>query len=273
MPATPNQQTRRMRFNDKVVLIFGAGSSGPGWGNGKAAAALYAREGARVVAVDLKLAAAEETRDTLRSEGFDAIALAADVTSSADIAGVVTHVMTTFGRIDVLHNNVGMTVMGDVVELSEADWQRGLDINMTSAFLTCKHVIPVMQAQQRGAIVNISSLASIQVNNYPYVAYQSAKAGLNHLTRSIAVRYAAQGIRANAVLPGVMDTPLIYKQIAGEYQDVEAMKRARHAASPMGRMGDAWDVAHAAAFLASDDAKYITGVILPVDGGKSCTGR
>lgn len=262
-----------MRFKDKVVLVFGAGSSGPGWGNGKAAAALYAREGARVIAVDLQLEAAQETRAALHAEGLDALALAADVTSGTDIAGVVSRVMQSHGQIDVLHNNVGMTVMGDVVDLSEADWQRGLDINLTSAFLTCKHVIPVMQAQQRGAIVNISSLASMQVNNYPYIVYQSAKAGLNHFTKSIAVRYAAQGIRANAVLPGVMDTPLIYKQIAGEFKDVDAMKRSRDAASPMGRMGDAWDVAHAAAFLASDDAKYITGVILPVDGGKSCAGR
>ena len=262
-----------MRFKDKTVLVFGAGSSGPGWGNGKAAAALYAREGARVVAVDIQLEAAEETRDTLRSEGFDALALAADATEGAAVEAVVAEVMRTHGRIDVLHNNVGMTVMGDAVELSEADWQRGLDINVTSAFLTCKHVIPVMQAQRYGAIVNISSLASIQVNNYPYIVYQSAKAALNHFTRSIAVRYAAEGVRANAILPGVMDTPLIYKQIAGEFKDIEAMKRARDAASPMGRMGDAWDVAHAAAFLASDDAKYITGVILPVDGGKSCVGR
>lgn len=262
-----------MRFKDKVVLVFGAGSSGPGWGNGKAAAALYAREGARVVAVDLKMDAAQETRATLREEGLDALALAADVTSAKEIASVVEQTMQAYGRIDVMHNNVGITIMGDPVELSEEDWHRGLDINLTSAFLSCKHVIPIMQAQGKGAIVNISSLASLQVNNYPYVVYQSAKAGLNHFTKSVAVRYAAQGIRANAVLPGVMDTPLIYKQIAGEFTDIDAMKRARNAASPMGRMGDAWDVAHAAAFLASDDAKYITGVILPVDGGKSCTGR
>lgn len=262
-----------MRFKEKLVLVFGAGSSGPGWGNGKAAAALYAREGAHVVAVDLKLEAAEETCATLREEGFDSTPFAADVTRSDDIAAVVAAVMQAHGRIDVLHNNVGITVMGDPIELSEADWHRGLDTNLTSAFLTCKHVLPVMLAQHRGAIVNISSLASIQVNSYPYTVYQSAKAGLNHFTRSIAVRYAAQGVRANAVLPGVMDTPLIYKQIAGEFKDIEAMKRARDAASPMGRMGDAWDVAHAAAFLASDDAKYITGVLLPVDGGKSCAGR
>ena len=262
-----------MRFSDKVVLVFGAGSSGPGWGNGKAAAVLYAREGGNVVAVDINKNAADETREVLRQEGLDALALAADVTVSADVAAIVDETLRVFGRIDVLHNNVGTTVMGDVVDLSEADWERGLDLNLTSAFLTCKHVLPTMLAQGKGAIVNVSSLASIQINNYPYIVYQTSKAALNHFTRAIAVRYASRGIRANAVLPGVMDTPLIYKQIAGEFKDIEAMRRARDAASPIGHMGDAWDVAHAAAFLASDHAKYITGVILPVDGGKSCTGR
>ncbi|KTT18924.1 SDR family NAD(P)-dependent oxidoreductase [Pseudacidovorax intermedius] len=263
----------RARFKDKVVLIFGAGSSGPGWGNGKAAAAVYAREGALVVGVDLHLDAAQETEAALRQEGLSMTAMAADASTSAEVADVVAQTLKLHGRIDVLHNNVGVTVMGDPVELSEQDWQRSLDINLSSAFLTCKHVLPAMLAQESGAIVNISSLASLQINQYPYFAYQTAKAGLNHFTRAIAVRYAARGIRANAVLPGVMDTPLIYQQIAGNFEDVEAMRRARHAASPMGRMGTAWDVANAAAFLASDEAAYITGVVLPVDGGKSCAAR
>lgn len=263
----------RARFKDKVVLIFGAGSSGPGWGNGKAAAAVYAREGALVVGVDLHLDAAQETEAALRQERLSMTAMAADASTSAEVADVVAQTLKLHGRIDVLHNNVGITVMGDPVELSEEDWQRSLDINLSSAFLTCKHVLPAMLAQESGAIVNISSLASLQINQYPYFAYQTAKAGLNHFTRALAVRYAARGIRANAVLPGVMDTPLIYQQIAGNFEDVEAMRRARHAASPMGRMGTAWDVANAAAFLASDEPAYITGVVLPVDGGKSCAAR
>lgn len=262
-----------MRFVDKVVVVFGAGCSGPGWGNGKAAAALYAREGARVVAVDIDLEAAQETCAVLAGEGFPAQALAADATRSADVSEIVSRVVSRYERIDVLHNNVGGTEMGDAIELSEEHWHRAIDINLTSAFLTCKHVLPVMLNQHRGTIVNVSSLASIQVNQYPYIAYQSAKAGLNHFTRAIAVRYAHHGVRANAVLPGVIDTPLIYKQIAGDFEGIEEMRRTRDAASPMGHMGDAWDVAHAAAFLASDDAKYITGVCLPVDGGKSCAGR
>ncbi|MGV6874357.1 SDR family NAD(P)-dependent oxidoreductase [Pseudochelatococcus sp. B33] len=261
------------RLKNKVALVFGAGSSGPGWGNGKAAAALFADEGARVVAVDLDIAAAEETRRAIRERNADCEAIAADVTRSDEVAAAVAFTMEKFGRIDILHNNVGVTKMGDPVELSEEDWKTALDVNLTSVFLTCKHVLPVMCRQQAGAIVNVSSLASIQINRLPYFSYYSTKAGVNHFTRALAVNYAAQGIRANAVLPGVMDTPLIYKQISGEYASVEEMVKARNAASPMGRMGNAWDVAYAALFLASDEAKYITGICMPVDGGKSCAGR
>ncbi|MFF7056123.1 SDR family NAD(P)-dependent oxidoreductase [Achromobacter spanius] len=261
------------RVKDKVALVFGAGSSGPGWGNGKAAAALYAREGARIYAVDLRAEAAEETRRVIEAEGGQCAALVADVTQSAQIQAVVARVLDEAGRIDILHNNVGITEMGGPIEASEESWHRVLDTNLTGVFLTCKHVLPAMLAQGGGSIINISSLASIQVNSYPYTSYYAAKAGLNHLTRSLAVRYAPDNIRVNAVLPGVIDTPLIYQQIAGQFQDVEAMRQRRNAASPMGRMGDAWDVAHAALFLASDEAKYITGVCLPVDGGKACAGR
>lgn len=261
------------RVRDRVAVVFGAGSSGPGWGNGKAAAVLYAREGAAVVAVDLQRTAVEETADIIREEGGQCLALQADVTSSDAVANVVREAVAAFGAIDILHNNVGITHMGDVIEASEESWRRVIDTNLTSAFLTCKHALPIMLARQRGAIVNVSSLASIQINSYPYISYYAAKSGLNQFTRAIAVQYAARGIRANAVLPGVIDTPLVQTQIAGRYESTEAMMNARHAASPMGRMGDAWDVARAALFLASDEAAYITGVCLPVDGGKSCVGR
>lgn len=261
------------RLTSKVAMVMGAGSSEAGWSNGKAAAALYSREGAVVYAVDINLNAAQATRDLILKEGGTCVALQADVTSSADLKKAVEQITQDHGRIDLLHNNVGITEMGDVVEASEASWRRVLDTNLTGVFLTCKHVIPVMLSQGSGAIVNVSSLASIQVNRYPYPSYSAAKAGLNQLTRAMAVQYAKDGIRVNAVLPGVMDTPLIYRQISGQFEDIEEMRRQRHAASPMGKMGDAWDVAHAALFLASDEAKYITGVCLPVDGGKSCAGR
>lgn len=260
-------------LDNKVALVFGAGSSGEGWGNGKAISVLFARAGAKVVAVDINADAASETERIIRSEGGVAVAETADVTSPEDVECVVLRARQRHGRIDVLVNNVGVTSIGDPVELSLEEWRRGLDVNLTGAFLACKHVLPAMRSARSGAIVNISSTASIQVNRYPYVAYSSAKAALNQFTRAVAVRYAPEGIRANAVLPGVMDTPLIYSQIATQFESLDEMRRTRSAASPMGRMGDAWDVAHAALFLASDEARYITGVCLPVDGGKTCAGR
>ncbi len=258
------------RLADSVALVFGAGSSGHGWGNGKAAATLYAREGARVVAVDRDGAAARETASVIASEGHEAVALSADVTSSDEIASVVKETTGRFGRIDVLHNNVGVTEMGDPIEATEESWDRVMAVNLKSVFLACKHVLPVMQARRKGAIVNISSIAAVAVNDYPYFSYYASKSGLNHLTRALAVRYAPFGIRANAIMPGLMDTPLIYREIAGQYADKETMVSARHAMVPMGFMGDAFDVARAAVFLASDEARYITGVCLAVDGGLSC---
>ena len=258
-----------MKLAGRSVLVFGAGSAGPGWGNGRAAAVLYAREGARVAAVDLDAAAAEATRAIIADEGGTAIALAGDVTRAADIDAAVARTLEAFGRIDVLHNNVGITDMGALADITEERWRRVMDINLTGVFLACKAVLPVMLRQGSGAIVNISSLAGAAINRYPYFSYYASKAGLNHFTRALAVQYAKQGIRANVVQPGVMDTPLIRTQIAGQYADEAAMMQARDAMCPMGRQGTAWDVARAAVFLASDDAAYITGVCLPVDGGLS----
>jgi NAD(P)-dependent dehydrogenase (short-subunit alcohol dehydrogenase family) len=261
------------RFQDKVVAVFGAGSSGDGWSNGKAAAVLYARAGAHVFAIDIRAEAAAETDKVIRGEGGICEAAQADVRNSQDIKRTVEDIVGKWGRIDVLHNNVGITQMDDPVSASEEGWHRVMDVNLTSVFLTCKYVLPHMMSQKSGAIINISSTASLQINQHPYFSYYASKSGVNHLTRALAVHYAPYGIRANAVLPGVMDTPLIYQQIAGQFRNTEEMIRSRNAASPMGHMGTAWDVAHAALFLASEEAKYITGVCLPVDGGKSCTGR
>lgn len=253
----------------RVALVFGAGSSGPGWGNGKATAVTFARAGATVIAIDIQAGAAEETRALIAAEGGRAEARVCDVTVSGQVQALVDDVAARHGRIDVLHNNVGITVMGGVLEESEESFKRVLDINLTSAFLTCKHVLPHMLARGKGAIVNVSSLASIRYS-YPYVSYQASKAGLNQLTQAVALQYAKQGIRANAILPGMIDTPLIYRQIAGQYDSAEAMRAARDAKTPMGRQGTAWDIANAALFLASDAADYITGVCLPVDGGLGC---
>lgn len=258
------------RLKDKVALVFGAGSGGPGWGNGKATAVSFARHGARVACVDLNLEAAGETRDIITKEGGEAVAMAADVTRSADIAETVERTISLFGgRIDILHNNVGIASTGGPTEETEEGWRRVLDTNLTSVFLTCKHVLPVMLRQGKGAIVNVSSLAGIRYA-YNYVAYSASKAALNHLTVSVALEHAKAGIRCNAILPGLMDTPMIYNQISSHYASVDDMVAARNAMAPMGRMGTAWDVANAAVFLASDEAAYITGVCLRVDGGLAC---
>ncbi len=255
------------RLENRVALVMGAGSSGPGWGNGKATAVRFAREGARVVCVDVVAAAAEETAGIIASEGGVAVARTCDVTDSAAVKAVVDDTVGRWGRVDVLQNNVGIAVMGGPVELDEAAWQRVLDVNLTSVFLACKHVLPVMLEQGKGAIVNVSSVAAIRWVGYPYASYYASKGAVNQFTCGLALQYAAQGIRANAIMPGLMDTPLIRTQIAGQYADVDAMIRERDAKSPTGKMGDAWDVANAALFLASDEAKYVNGVCLPVDGG------
>ncbi len=258
------------RLQDKVALVFGAGSSGPGWGNGKAAAVAYSREGAVVVAVDQGEAAAQETVDYILAEGGRALAVQADVTSTPAVQESVARAIAAYGRIDILHNNVGITVMGGAHELDEENWHRSMDINVGSVYRTCKAVLPHMISQGRGAIVNISSLASIRWTGYPYFAYYTAKAAVNQATVAVALQHARQGIRANAILVGAVDTPLIYREIASQYASVDEMQAARNKAIPLGKMGTAWDIANAAVFLASDEASFVTGVCLPVDGGQSC---
>ncbi|MGL4325520.1 MAG: SDR family NAD(P)-dependent oxidoreductase [Beijerinckiaceae bacterium] len=255
------------RLKDRVALVFGAGSIGPGWGNGKASAVAYAREGAITICVDVNRAAADETTAMINGENGRAQAFACDVTQETQIQAVVESVLGKYGRIDILHNNVGTTKMGGPPDLSLEDWRKQIDINVGGAFLACKYVIPVMQRQKKGVITNISSVASIRYTGYPYASYYAAKGAVNQFTVGIALQYARDGIRCNAILPGMMDTPLIHQQISGQYASPEDMLRARHEASPTGRMGTGWDIANAAVFLASDDAGYINAVLLPVDGG------
>ncbi|MGU3495422.1 SDR family NAD(P)-dependent oxidoreductase [Xanthobacteraceae bacterium A53D] len=258
------------RLKNKIAIVFGAGSVGPGWGNGKATAALFARNGAHVACVDINPAAAAETVSIIQGEGGRASAHSCDVTNSDSIAKVVAEVVEAHGRIDVLHNNVGYAQMGGPIELDEAGWDRTMDINVKSCFLTCKHILPHMLAQKSGAIVNVSSIAAVRYTGYPYSAYYASKAAVNNFTMGLALQYAKEGIRVNAIMPGLMNTPLIFQQISGQYATADEMVAARDAACPTGKMGTAWDIAKAALFLASDDAHYITGVSLPVDGGLSC---
>jgi NAD(P)-dependent dehydrogenase (short-subunit alcohol dehydrogenase family) len=260
------------RLKDKVAIVTGAGSVGPGWGNGKATAVLFAREGAKVFAVDINLTAAEETKDIIQREGGDCTIRKADVSNSDDVKAMVESCCAVYGRIDILHNNVGIVEVGGPVDASEESWDRVVSVNLRSQFLTCKYVLPHMEEQGGGAIVNISSISGIRYTGVPYISYSTTKAAILQFTQSIALEYAEKNIRANSILPGLMNTPMIVEPLKDAYAggDVGEMMKIRDQQCPMKKMGDAWDVAYAALFLASDEAKYITGVQLVVDGGLSC---
>jgi len=257
------------RLKEKVALVSGAGSSGPGWGNGKATAVLFAREGARVLAADINLDAALETKRIIEREGGICEAVAGNVSLAEDVAAMVDACISAFGRIDVLHNNVGIVEVGGPIETTEDSWDRVNDVNLKSMFMTCKQALPHMERQGKGAIVNIASVSGIRWLGVPYISYAATKAAVIQFTRVIALQYARSGIRANSILPGMMSTPMVHAPgvIAAYGGSAEEMVRRRDEQCPMGRMGDAWDVAYAALFLASDEAKYITGAELVVDGG------
>jgi NAD(P)-dependent dehydrogenase (short-subunit alcohol dehydrogenase family) len=259
------------RLAGKVAIVVGAGQTpGDTIGNGRATALLFAREGARVLAVDRRLDSAEETAAMIRDEGGDARAFEADATSEPDCEALVRCCVETWGRIDVLHNNVGVGG-GDAgpAHLKLEVWEHILAVNLKSVVLPCKHVLPVMRRQGGGVILNISSVAAVCSTGI--VAYKTSKAGVNAYTQSLAIGNARHGIRANVIMPGLMNTPMAIEGIArARGVPKEALIRERDALVPLrGGMGTAWDVAHAALFLASDEARFITGVALPVDGGQS----
>ncbi|MBE9638778.1 SDR family NAD(P)-dependent oxidoreductase [Salipiger mangrovisoli] len=264
-----------INFEGRVALVFGAGSAGEGWSNGKAAAVAYARAGAQVACVDLRRAAAEETAQIIEAEGGRAIALEGDVTDDAQVAAAVAATLRAFGAIDILHNNAGLAQFGGTTDLDLDAWDKAMDVNVKSVFLACRHVIPHMVSRGQGVITNISSLAGIRISEYDMSSYFASKAAVNHLTRAIALRHAAEGLRCNAILPGLINTPLIHanKEMQGHHGSIDKQIAERDAMSPTGKMGDAWDIANASVFLASDGAKYINGVLLPVDGGLSCRVR
>lgn len=257
------------RVQDKVALVTGAGSVGPGWGNGKAAAALMAREGARIFAVDRNEDAVEETRRAIEQEGGTCRTHVADVTRADAVAGTANACLDAFGRIDILDNNVGFPVPGGPVEMPEEVWDAQLDVNLKHVYLFCHEVLPIMQRQGSGAIVNMSSVAARTFTGAHHVAYAVTKAAILRMTEAIAMEVAHRGIRCNAVIPGLIHTPMVDSKLVHDRGggDLDAFVRQRNALVPMGHMGDAWDVAQAVLFLASDEAKYVTGTSILVDGG------
>jgi NAD(P)-dependent dehydrogenase (short-subunit alcohol dehydrogenase family) len=257
------------RLQDKVAIVTGAGCVAPGWGNGRATAVRFAQEGAKIFAVDLKPETVEETVQRVKEAGGEIVVHQCDVTSGASVAAMAEACVKHFGRIDVLVNNVGGSAHGGPVELSEEAWDRQVDFNLKSVFLTLKNVLPVMEQQKKGAIVNVASSSGLRWTGSPQVGYASTKAGVIQMSRVVAVQYASKGIRVNTVVPGQLHTPMVEARLAGQRAggDVEALLASRLKRIPLGFMGDGRDTANAALFLASDEARFITGTEIVVDGG------
>lgn len=256
------------RLQGKVAVIFGAGQQpGDSVGNGRATAERFAQEGASLLLVDIQSAWLADTLQAVKTFGAPALPVTADIRSESDCASVVSTCLEHFGRIDILHNNVGLS-RGDkrTADLPAETWDSLMELNLKGMFMTCKHTLPQMVSQRSGCIINVSSTASLAAR--PSVTYKTSKAGVNALTQHIAMENARFGVRANAILPGLIDTPMAINRRAQERGvPAEAIRKERNELVPMGHMGSAWDVANAAVFLASDEARYITGVLLPVDGG------
>ena len=258
------------RLQGRIAVVTGAGSIGPGVGNGKATSILFAREGASVFAVDLDLEAAKETVGMIEGEGGQAVAHQADVTDPRQVGALVDACEKAFGQIDILVNNVGIARTGGIVSTGEADWDLVTEVNQKSVYLMCRAVVPIMQRQGKGAIVNIASVAAHRWTGINYASYYATKGAVVALTKAIALECAKDGIRCNSVSPGLMNTPMVHHGLTaayGEEGDVENLIRARDAQCPSGKMGTAWDTAHACLFLASDEAGYVNAHDLVVDGG------
>ena len=264
--------TPAQRLAGKVAVVIGAGQSpGEGFGNGRATAMRFAREGARVLSVDRRIESAEETAALIRSEGFESIAFAADVTRESDTAAAMNEALKHWGALDVLHNNVGVSLGGgdaELLNITEDAFDNVYRINLRGMAFACKHAVKIMREQRSGAIVNIASAAAVE--NYPYVAYKTTKAAVIALTQQLALQHAPYGVRANCLLPGLINTPMAVDTRAARWgQSREQVVAERNAKVPLrNQQGTAWDVANAALFLASDEANFITGVAMLVDGGR-----
>jgi NAD(P)-dependent dehydrogenase (short-subunit alcohol dehydrogenase family) len=256
------------RVEGKVALVIGAGCVGPGWGNGRASAVLFAREGAKVFAVDKNIDSMVETVARVGNDG-EIATYTCDATDENDVKAMVEACRKRFGRVDILHNNVGGSAAGGVAEMSAETFGRQMDYNLKSVFLACHYVIPIMIEQGGGAIVNTASASGISFTGSPQVGYASSKAAVIQFSRVTAVQYAKHGVRVNTVIPGQMHTPMVEVRLAKQRSggDVEALLKSRVARIPLGFMGDGRDTAAAVLFLASDEARFITGTEIVVDGG------
>lgn len=257
------------RLEGKVAIVTGAGCVGPGWGNGRAVCVRFAEEGAKIFAVDRNIEAMAETVERVRAVGGEVETAACDVTDSAAVRRMVETCVARFGRVDVLVNNVGGSAPGGPVDLDEARWDAQIAMNLTSVYLTCKHVLPVMEKQGSGAIVNTASTSGLRYTGAAQVGYAAAKAGVIQLSRVVAVEYASKGIRVNTVVPGQLHTPMVEARLAKQRTggDLDALLNQRLARIPLGFMGDGRDTANAALYLASDEAQFVTGTEIVVDGG------
>lgn len=261
-----------MRLEKKTAIVVGGGQQpGDSIGNGKATCVLFAREGAHVAVVDNQMERAEDTVSMIKSEGGRAFPLVADVTSETELRKMIDDAHEKMGRIDILHNNVGFSLAGGdtiIDDITEENFDRVMTVNLRGMVMTCKHVLPIMRAQKSGAIVSISSMAAIE--SYPYVTYKTSKAGVVAMTEQLAYMNSEHGIRANVILPGLMHTAMAIDARVTAEKSRDQVIAERDAKVPLGnKMGTAWDVAYLALFLASDEAKFITGVSIPVDGGAS----
>jgi NAD(P)-dependent dehydrogenase (short-subunit alcohol dehydrogenase family) len=256
------------RLSNKVVVVVGAGSIGEGVGNGSASAVAFAREGAKVVCADRSLNAAQRTVGMIEASGGAATAFCADVLRSDQVKSLMQHAAEQFGRIDVLHHNVGIEEFGELTELTEESWDRVHAINLKGAMLTNREVVPYMIRQGGGSIINVSSLASLRWSPMQFLSYSTSKAALNHMTRVVARQYAKHQVRCNALVLGMIDTPHADALFKNE-EEAQRGREMRNAACPMGRQGTPWDVANTAVFLASDESSYVTGLEFLLDGGLS----
>jgi NAD(P)-dependent dehydrogenase (short-subunit alcohol dehydrogenase family) len=263
------------RLKDKVAIVSGAGSIAEGWSNGKATAVLFAREGAKVFAVDRNMKAAQETCAIITSEGGEATPYCCDVSCAAEVEAMVAACLAAYGRIDVLFNNVGMQVVGGPLDVKEEDWDKLMTVNVKSMFLTCRAVIPHMIRQGGGSIINNSSTAALRFT-YANVAYAASKGAVKQLSQNIGVQYAAKNIRCNAVMPGYIATPRITERLKrSNPNDYEGKIKERQMAVPTGTLGSAFDVAYGVLYLASDESRFVNATELVIDGGQtaSVTGK